>query len=196
MIPSVVKRLAVAFATAAAIATSPAAPASAQANNQFTMDQLVSAGNSFFTQLSGNLAAALEEAVSRWGLPNGYILGQSTGGAFFVGGRIGEGTLYTQNAGAYLVRWTGGSLGFDFGGDVSQTMMLVYNLPSVDSIYTRFFGGGANAFIVGGLGLTVYSRDGILVVPIVSGLGLRVGAAVGTINFTPNGNAPVPAPAL
>jgi hypothetical protein len=187
MIPSVVKRLALAFATVAALAVAPAAPASAQANGQFTMDQLLAAGNSFFTQLSGNLAAALENVISRMGgLPNGYILGQTTGGAFILGGRFGEGTLYTQNAGAHSVRWTGGSLGFDFGGDVSQTMMLVYNLPSVDAVYTRFFGGGANAYVVGGLGITVYSRNQMFVVPIVSGVGLRLGAAVGTINFSPN----------
>ena len=185
MIRLVVKRLAVAFVTASSLATAALVPASAQ-NNQFTMDQLVTAGNSFFTQISGNLAAALEDVISRWGLPNGYILGENTGGAFILGGRVGAGVLYTQNAGNFNVRWTGGSLGFDFGGDVSQTMMLVYNLPSVDAIYTRFLGGGANAYVVGGLGITVYSRDGITVVPIVSGVGLRLGANVGTLNFTPN----------
>jgi hypothetical protein len=35
----------------------------------------------------------VEKAVSQWGLPNGYILGEEAGGAFVGGLRYGNGTL-------------------------------------------------------------------------------------------------------
>ena len=74
--------------------------------------------------------SVVEKAVSQWGQPNGYILGQEGGGAFVGGLRYGEGTLYTKNAGDLQVYWQGPSLGWDVGGEGARTMMLVYNLPS------------------------------------------------------------------
>ncbi|MCW5714372.1 MAG: DUF1134 domain-containing protein [Bauldia sp.] len=184
MIRSLVKRFLAAAVVAFAVAGT-AQQASAQANAQYTGDQLVAAGNSFFTQLSGNLASVIEEAISRFGLPNGYILGQTAGGAIIGGVRIGEGTLYTQNAGTRPVYWIGPSIGFDVGADASQTMMLVYNLPSVEAVYQRFFGVSGSAFVVGGVGMTVLTNSGITVVPIVSGLGARLGFNIGYLKFTP-----------
>ncbi|MHA1559734.1 MAG: EipA family protein, partial [Alphaproteobacteria bacterium] len=108
-----------------------AGTAAAQANSQYSAGQLVAAGNDFFGQVAGNVASALENAIDQFGLPNGYILGQTVGGAFVGGIRYGEGTLYTQNIGSYPVYWQGPSIGFDIGVDASRTMMLVYNLPSI-----------------------------------------------------------------
>ena len=66
----------------------------------------------------------------RWGLPNGYILGQEASAAFVGGLRYGEGKMYTRNAGDEKIFWQGPSLGFDAGADGDRTMMLVYNLPA------------------------------------------------------------------
>lgn len=185
MIRSFVKRLAAAAALIAALAGPGSSPAAAQAGTQFTGDQLLTAGTNFFTQVSGNLAAVIEEAISRFGLPNGYILGQTAGGAFIAGARIGEGTLFTQNAGSLPVYWIGPSIGFDIGGDASQTMMLVYNLPTIDAIYNRFYGVSGAAYVVGGVGMTVLTNQNITVVPIVSGVGARIGLSMGYLKFTP-----------
>ena len=78
---------------------------------------------------SRGLASVVEKAVSQWGLPNGYILGEEASGAFIGGLRYGDGTLYTRNAGDVHVFWQGPSLGFDAGADGARTMMLIYNLP-------------------------------------------------------------------
>jgi hypothetical protein len=43
--------------------------------------------------VSHGLAMVVEKAVSQWGLPNGYILGEEVGGAFVGGLRYGNGTL-------------------------------------------------------------------------------------------------------
>ena len=53
------------------------------------------------------LASIIERAVSQWGLPNGYVLGEEGSGAFVAGLRYGEGTLYTKNAGDLRVYWQG-----------------------------------------------------------------------------------------
>ena len=49
----------------------------------------------------------VEKAVSQWGQPNGYILGEEASGAFVGGLRYGDGTLYTKNAGDLRVFWQG-----------------------------------------------------------------------------------------
>lgn len=161
-------------------------PASAQGPrpDNFQMNELVDSGHKFFGNVSRGLALSIQEATRRWGEPNGYVLGQEASGAFIGGLRYGEGTLYTRNAGDRKVFWQGPSVGFDFGGDGARTMMLVYNLPSVDALYRRFGGIDGSAYIVGGFGFTALGADGILVVPIRSGVGARLGINVGYLKFT------------
>jgi hypothetical protein len=165
------------------------APPPEQQQPAFTSAELVSAGQQFFGTVSRGLASLIERAVGQWGLPNGYVLGEEAGGAFFGGLRYGEGMLYTKNAGDLKVFWQGPSLGWDFGGDGAQTMMLVYSLPATQAIYQRFGGIGGSAYFVGGFGMTALTannaNDNIVLVPIRSGVGLRLGANVGYLKFTP-----------
>lgn len=151
----------------------------------FSTDELVGNGHKFFGSVSRGIAMSIEEAGRRWGQPNGYILGQEAAGAFVGGLRYGEGTLYTRNAGDRRVFWQGPSLGFDFGGDGSRTMMLVYNLPSTDAIYQRFGGIDGSAYLVGGFRMTGLIANDIVVVPISAGVGARLGVNVGYLKFTP-----------
>src|SRR5262249_16851794 len=92
---------------------------------------------------------------------------------------------YTRNAGDLRVYWQGPSLGFDAGGEGARTMMLVYNLPRTDAVYQRFGGIDGSAYFVGGLGMTGPAPGDIVVVPIRTGVGLRLGANVGYLKFTP-----------
>ena len=147
--------------------------------------EIVDAGHHFFGTVSRDLAMIVQHAASQWGLPNGYILGQEGGGAFIGGLRYGEGTLFTKNAGDLRVFWQGPSLGWDVGGDGARAMMLVYNLPATEAVYQRFGGLEGSAYVVGGLGMTVLTNSNIVVVPIRSGIGLRLGANVGYLKFTP-----------
>src|SRR6266704_1637543 len=156
-----------------------------QANADDSPGEIVDAGSRFFGGVSSGLAHLVEHAVSQWGLPNGYILGQEATGAFVGGLRYGKGTLFTKNAGDLAVYWQGPSLGWDFGGDGARTMMLVYNLPATAAVYQRFGGVAGSAYFVGGLGMTVLSANGMVVVPIRSGMGLRLGANIGYLKFTP-----------
>jgi hypothetical protein len=148
-------------------------------------EELTSAGHRFFGNVSRGLASVIERAVSQWGLPNGYVLGEEGSGAFVAGLRYGEGTLYTKNAGDLRVYWQGPSVGFDWGGDGARTMTLVYNLPATNAIYQRFAGIDGSAYIIGGFGMTALTANNIVLVPIRSGLGLRLGANIGYLKYTP-----------
>ena len=125
----------------------------------FGPGELMETGHKFFGTVSRGLASIIEQAVSQWGLPNGYVLGQEAGGAFVAGLRYGEGTLYTKNAGDLRVFWQGPSVGCDFGGDGARTMMLVYSLPATDAIYQRFAGIDGSAYFIGGFGMTALDRE-------------------------------------
>ena len=153
-------------------------------DSRFSPNELVDAGHRFFGGVSRGLAMIVEKAVAQWGLPNGYVLGEEAGGAFVGGLRYGDGTLYTKNAGDVRVFWQGPTLGFDAGADGARTMMLVYNLPRAAAIFDRFGGLDGSAYFVGGFGMTALTANDIVLVPIRSGVGLRLGANLGYLKFT------------
>jgi hypothetical protein len=160
------------------------APPPQPSGNQYSSNELIDAGHHFFGGVSRGLAMIVEKAVSQWGLPNGYVLGEEAGGAFVGGLRYGDGTLYTKNAGDVRVFWEGPTLGFDAGADGARTMMLVYNLPRTNAIFDRFGGIDGSAYFIGGFGMTALTANDIILVPIRSGVGLRLGANLGYLKFT------------
>jgi hypothetical protein len=172
--------LALSLVAVGATATS----AQEQGPSRFSANELVTTGHRFFGTVSRGLATVIEKAVSQWGQPNGYVLGEEGSGAFFGGLRYGEGVLYTKNAGDLKVFWQGPTLGWDVGGEGARTMMLVYNLPATQAIYQRFGGIDGSAYFVGGFGMTALTSNNVVIVPIRSGVGLRLGANIGYLKFT------------
>ena len=147
-------------------------------------DDITRAGHRFFGRITTDLASVIEYAFRSNGRPNGYILGEEGGGAFVAGLRYGEGALYTKNAGNRKVYWQGPSIGYDFGGEGSKTMILVYNLHSPEDVYYDYVGVGGQAYIVGGAGMTYLKSGQVTMAPIRSGVGLRRGANIGYLKFT------------
>ena len=179
------KRLALLIALVTAMAAPiPMAFAQGSVSDSFSGDELVNNGKQFFGSTSQGLASLVERAVSEFGLPNGYILGEDAGGALFAGARYGEGVLHTRNAGEFNVYWQGPSIGFDIGGDGSKVMMLVYNLNQIQDVLGRFAGVDGSAYVLGGFGMTVIKRGNVVMVPIRSGVGARLGLNVGYLKFT------------
>ena len=158
--------------------------AHAQQSNQYSMQEIVDAGHGFFGSTSGGIAKVIERAFESHGLPNGYILGQEGSGAFVAGLTYGEGTLNTKNAGQHSVFWQGPSLGLDWGGQGSRTMMLVYNLPDVNALYDRFGGVSGSAYVIAGVGMQVNVNRDIVLVPIRTGVGARIGINAGYLKLT------------
>ena len=152
----------------------------------YSENEIIRAGNDFFGEVSGGLAKAVEWAFQKAGRPNGYILGQGAGGAFVAGLSYGEGTLYTKDAGSYKVYWQGPSVGYDFGGDGSKVMTLVYNLRDPSDIYDRFGGVEGAAYLVGGISVQLQKAGHVTLAPIRAGVGLRIGANIGYLKYTRN----------
>ncbi|MFD0915275.1 DUF1134 domain-containing protein [Pseudahrensia aquimaris] len=165
----------------------PNAPTIAHASQTqaFSSGELVNVGHKFFGSTSSGLASLIERAVSNYGLPNGYVLGEEASGALVGGLRYGEGTLYTKNAGDHKVYWQGPSIGWDFGGDGNRSMMLVYNLNETDKIFRRYVGVSGSAYLVGGLGMTVMKHGDTILVPVRTGVGARLGVNVGYLKMRP-----------
>lgn len=156
----------------------------AHAQDAYTMDEIVDTGSRFFGATSGGLATVIEKIFSTYGLPNGYVLGQEGSGAIVGGLTYGEGTLYTKNVGDHPVYWQGPSLGWDFGAQGSRVMVLVYNLNSVDALYRRYAGVAGSAYVVAGLGFNVLKNGPVLIVPVRTGVGARLGVNVGYLKMT------------
>lgn len=150
----------------------------------YEQGEIIAAGHQFFGAVSEGLAKAVEYTFQSQGRPNGYILGEDAGGAFVVGLRYGEGRLYTKDAGDYKVYWQGPSLGYDWGGEGSKTMVLVYNLHDPSDIYHRFGGVQGAAYLVGGVSVQFQTYGDVKLAVIRSGIGVRLGANVGYLKYT------------
>jgi hypothetical protein len=168
------------------VAIMAAGTSSVRANDQFTAQEVVDSGHKFFGATSGGLATVVEKVFASYGLPNGYVLGEEGSGALVGGLTYGEGTLYTKNAGDHKVFWQGPSIGWDFGGQGSRTMILVYNLDTIDALYGRFGGVAGSAYVVAGLGFNVMKNGNVLLVPVRTGVGARLGVNVGYLKVTQN----------
>lgn len=156
----------------------------ARADTGYTAQEIVDSGHRFFGSTSGGLASVIEKIFSRYGLPNGYVLGEEGSGAIIGGLTYGEGTLYTKNAGTHKVFWQGPSIGWDFGGEGSRLMVLVYNLDSVGELYRRYAGVAGSAYLVAGLGFNVMKNGDVLLVPVRTGVGARLGLNLGYLKLT------------
>ncbi|WP_245295301.1 DUF1134 domain-containing protein [Manganibacter manganicus] len=170
--------MAVALASVLAFSTS------ASRAQEYTAQEIVDSGHKFFGATSGGLATVVEKIFASYGLPNGYVLGEEGAGAFIGGLTYGEGTLYTKNAGDHKVYWQGPSLGWDFGAEGSRVMMLVYNLNDISSLYNRFGGIAGSAYLVAGLGFNALKNNDVILVPIRTGVGARLGINLGYLKLT------------
>ncbi|TIQ36602.1 MAG: DUF1134 domain-containing protein [Mesorhizobium sp.] len=157
---------------------------SASRAQEYTAQEIIDSGHKFFGATSGGLATVVEKIFASYGLPNGYLLGEEGSGALIGGLTYGEGTLYTKNAGDHKVFWQGPSLGWDFGGEGSRVMMLVYNLDDISSLYNRFGGVAGSAYVVAGVGFNVLQSNRVLIVPIRTGVGARLGVNLGYLKLT------------
>jgi hypothetical protein len=54
-----------------------------------------------------------------------------------------------------------------------------------EQLYSSFTGVDGSAYLVGGVGATLVTNGTVIMAPIRSGLGLRLGANIGYIRFTP-----------
>jgi hypothetical protein len=156
----------------------------------YTTDEIVGVGHRFFGKTTRGLANAVEYVFQRQGEPTAYIVGEEASGSFVGGLRYGEGTIYYKNGTKQRIYWQGPSVGFDFGANGSRSLVLIYNSDSPEDLYTRFGGVEGSAYFVGGLGVNFQAKDDIILAPIRTGVGARLGANVGYLKYSdrPNWN--------
>ena len=153
-------------------------------NSTFSSQEIVNKGHDFFGTTTKGLAQAVESVFAKAGRPRGYIIGEEGAGAFIGGLRYGEGTLYIKGGPRQKVFWQGPSVGFDFGGNGSRTLVLVYDIDTPRDIFSRFMGVEGSAYLVGGFGVNFQSNEKLKLAPIRTGIGARLGANVGYLKYT------------
>ena len=151
----------------------------------YDKETIISEAESFFGAGAEGLASVIEKVFEDHGQPDGYIKGREAAGAAIVGLRYGDGQLYLKNGYSRKVHWQGPSVGFDWGGNAAKVFTLVYNLPSVESIFLRYPGVDGSIYFVGGVGVNYVQRDDTVLAPIRLGVGWRAGANVGYMKVTP-----------
>ena len=151
---------------------------------KYSLDEISTAAEDFFGGTSEGLATAIQRVFEDQGEPDGFIVGEEIAGAFFIGVRYGDGKLNRKTGEPMVVYWQGPSLGWDFGGNASKVFTLVYNLDDAETIYQRFPGVDGSIYFVAGFGMNYQQQGDVILAPIRTGIGLRIGANVGWLHYT------------
>lgn len=173
---------------ALSLVVAPAAFAGDRASNPhepFNADEITAAASDFFGGTTEGLAKAIEKAFKEKGRPVAYITGEEASGAIGVGLRYGKGQLSYKDGSGRKVFWQGPSIGWDLGGNASKVFTLVYNLRSTDQLFQRFPGVEGSFYFVAGVGMNYQASGDIILAPIRTGVGLRAGANIGYLQYTP-----------
>lgn len=153
-------------------------------DNKYQANEIIEAGHTFFGGASANIASVVEAMFSQLGKPTAYIIGDEASASFVIGARYGEGYIYFKDGTRYKIFWQGPSVGFDFGGDASKTMVLVYGVNNPNQLINRFPGIDGSAYIIGGLGIT-YQQNGEVILGVIrTGVGARLGINVGYLKYS------------
>ena len=150
----------------------------------YSREELVNNVSDFLGVTAEAAGGAVERAFQDNGRPTAYLAGEEASGAFVGGARYGRGLLYMKNRQPIEVFWQGPSIGWDFGGNASRVFTLCYNLQYPEVIFQRFPGVEGSAYLVAGLGVNYLRSDDIILAPIRTGVGVRLGANVGYLGFS------------
>lgn len=169
-------------------ATPEAAVANAQSpapkSGTYQENDLIGAAEGVFGKGAKGLAGVIRDILKKQGEPNGYIVGREGGGALIIGLRYGSGTLYHKVEGQKPVYWTGPSIGLDAGANAGNAFVLVYNLYNTDDLYHRFGQGEGQAYLVGGFHVSYLRRGDVVLIPVRTGVGLRLGINAGYMKMS------------
>lgn len=158
-------------------------PLLAEEEDTYEEKTMLQEAGDFFGAGAEGLADVISKIFKEHGKPNAYIKGTEGSGALVVGARYGEGTLYRKAGGNAEVFWSGPSIGFDAGGNLSKVFVLIYDLPSIDAIFQRFPAIDGSFYYIGGVGANYHQVDDIVLAPLRVGVGLRAGVNIGYMHY-------------
>ena len=154
------------------------------AEDTFNKNTILKDASEFLGEGAEGLGEVIEKLFEDLGEPNAYIKGQEASGALGVGARYGDGSLITKSGGSRKVHWTGPSIGFDAGGNVSKVFVLVYDMKSTEEIFQRFPAVDGSLYVIGGVSANYHQSGDLKLAPIRLGAGLRTGVNVGYMKYT------------
>ena len=172
---------------AMALAVTPAANSQTETElpeDTFDQESVLDAATGFFGSGAKGLAKAIEKVFADNGRPNAYILGNEGSAALIVGLRYGNGTMFHKIEGERKVHWTGPSIGFDAGANLSKVFVLVYNLYDTDDLFHRFPAVEGSFYWIGGVGVNYQQKGDIVLAPMRVGVGLRAGVNLGYMKYS------------
>jgi len=149
----------------------------------YEQDTILEEAGDFLGEGAEGLGEVIEKIFKEKGRPNAYIKGTEASGAIVVGARYGDGELIRKGGGQTTVHWTGPSIGFDAGGNLSKVFVLIYNLPNSDAIFQRFPAVDGSFYFIGGVGANYHQVDNIILAPIRLGAGFRAGVNIGYMHY-------------
>ena len=154
--------------------------------NTFDKKEMVDKAKIYFADLSEGVSIIIERSFNDFGKPSAYIEGDEFSAAFFGGIRYGGGKIYFKDGTNKEIYWNGPSLGFDLGANASKVFTLIYNLESenIKKIYDRYPDAEGTLFLVAGLAINYQQKDDIIITPVRSGIGLRIGVNLGYTKYT------------
>ena len=153
------------------------------AEDGFEQDTILKDAGDFFGSGAEGLADVISKIFKEHGKPNAYIKGTEASGALVVGARYGDGTLYMKNGKKAKVFWTGPSVGFDAGGNLSKVYVLVYHMPNTDAVFQRFPAIDGSLYYFGGVAVNYHQVDKIVLALMRLGVGLRAGVNLGYMHY-------------
>ncbi|MFT5425531.1 MAG: hypothetical protein ACI9ZT_000462 [Gammaproteobacteria bacterium] len=153
------------------------------AEDTYEEDTILKEADAFFGGGAEGLAEVIEKIFKEKGKPNAFIKGQEASGAIVIGARYGDGTLVRKAGGSRKVHWTGPSIGFDAGGNLSKVFVLIYNLPNMEAIFQRFPAIDGSFYFIGGVGANYHQIDNIVLAPMRFGAGFRAGVNIGYMHY-------------
>ncbi|MCH8202626.1 MAG: DUF1134 domain-containing protein [Proteobacteria bacterium] len=170
-----------------ALAVTPAANSQTETElpeDTFDQESVLDAATGFFGSGAKGLAKAIEKVFADNGRPNAYILGNEGSAALIIGLRYGNGTMFHKIEGERKVHWTGPSIGFDAGANLSKVFVLVYNLYDTDDLFHRFPAVEGSFYWIGGVGVNYQQKGDIVLAPMRVGVGLRAGVNLGYMKYS------------
>jgi hypothetical protein len=151
----------------------------------YSENEIVQGASDFFGSATEDVGKAVERVFRKYGQPNAYIAGTEGAGAFVVGLRYGEGSLYMKRGGPPVkVYWQGPSIGFDIGANAAKSFTLIYNLPDPDAIFKRFPGVEGTYYFVAGIGVNYQQSGRVVLAPMRTGVGVRAGVNAGYLSYS------------
>ena len=178
------RALALGLGAVAAASLIPAAAWAQNDNDTYSEPEILQAAENFFGAAAEGLADVIHHVFADKGRPNGYIEGSEGSGAIGVGLRYGEGMMHLKRGSTTHTYWQGPSIGFDTGGNASKVFTLVYHMRDPDQIFRRYPGVEGSAYFVGGVGANYQQNGRVILAPIRAGVGFRLGANIGYLNYT------------